>query len=84
MPLQRAWSCELGGSDAETVGGFSTSVPRRGFSLSLGPDLGEFRHEGIEQTGREKPIGVEIARAGEGAQVEARPGKFVHLVDDNP
>jgi hypothetical protein len=61
-----------------------TSVPSRGFSLSLGPDLSEFRHEGIEQTGREKPIGVGITRAGEGAQVEARPRKFVHLVDNNP
>jgi hypothetical protein len=61
-----------------------TSVPRRGFSLPLDPDLGEFSPEGIEQTRREKPIGVEVARAGEGAQVEARPRKFVHLVDDNP
>jgi hypothetical protein len=61
-----------------------TSVPRRGFSLYLDPDLGEFSPEGIEQTRREKPIGVEVARAGEGAQVEARPRKFVHLVDDNP
>jgi hypothetical protein len=61
-----------------------TSVPRRGSSLSLGPDRGEFRHERTEQTGREKPISVQVARAGEGTQVEARPRKFVHFVDDNP
>jgi hypothetical protein len=61
-----------------------TSIPRRGFSLSLGPNLGKFRQESIEQTGREKPIGVGITRTGEGAQVEARPRKFIHLVDDNP
>ena len=59
MPLQRAWSCELGGGDAEPVGG--SPVPGW-FSSSV--RLRQFRHEGIEQTGREKPIGVEMREVG--------------------